>query len=74
MNNVIGYYKHKAAELLPYDNLSPEVASYISKIITSKVNFVTVEHVGSTAIPGCDGKGIIDLMVLYPEGFLLLYC
>jgi GrpB-like predicted nucleotidyltransferase (UPF0157 family) len=29
-----------------------------------------VEHIGSTAVPGCAGKGIIDLMLLYPEGEL----
>jgi GrpB-like predicted nucleotidyltransferase (UPF0157 family) len=31
---------------------------------------VRVEHVGSTAVPGCAGKGILDLMVLYPDGEL----
>ena len=29
-----------------------------------------VEHIGSTSVPGCAGKGIIDLMVLYPVGGL----
>jgi GrpB-like predicted nucleotidyltransferase (UPF0157 family) len=29
-----------------------------------------VEHVGSTSVPGCAGKGIVDLMALYPEGQL----
>jgi putative acetyltransferase len=29
-----------------------------------------VEHVGSTSVPGCAGKGIVDLMLLYPEGQL----
>src|SRR5262249_25679033 len=28
---------------------------------------VTVEHIGSTSVPGCAGKGIVDLMLLYPE-------
>jgi len=28
---------------------------------------VTIEHIGSTAIPECPGKGIVDLMALYPE-------
>lgn len=27
-----------------------------------------VEHVGSTAVPGCAGKGIVDLMIPVPEG------
>jgi GrpB-like predicted nucleotidyltransferase (UPF0157 family) len=25
-----------------------------------------VEHVGSTAVPGCWGKGVVDLILLYP--------
>jgi GrpB-like predicted nucleotidyltransferase (UPF0157 family)/mannose-6-phosphate isomerase-like protein (cupin superfamily) len=29
-----------------------------------------VEHVGSTAVPGCAGKGIVDLMALYGPGRL----
>ena len=31
---------------------------------------IQVEHVGSTAVPGCDGKGILDLMLLIPDGRL----
>jgi GrpB-like predicted nucleotidyltransferase (UPF0157 family) len=26
--------------------------------------------VGSTSVPGCAGKGVIDLMVVYPPGHL----
>ena len=29
-----------------------------------------VEHVGSTAVPECTGKGVIDLMLLYGDGRL----
>ena len=29
-----------------------------------------MEHIGSTAVPGCAGKGVVDLMVLYPPGRL----
>ena len=29
-----------------------------------------MEHVGSTSVPGCAGKGVVDLMVLYPPGQL----
>lgn len=31
---------------------------------------ITIEHVGSTAVPGCCGKGIVDLLALYPVGSL----
>jgi ubiquinone/menaquinone biosynthesis C-methylase UbiE/GrpB-like predicted nucleotidyltransferase (UPF0157 family) len=29
-----------------------------------------VEHIGSTSVPGCAGKGIVDLMLVYPDGQL----
>lgn len=35
---------------------------------------IEIEHVGSTAVPGCDGKGIIDLMLLIPAGQLSAVC
>jgi GrpB-like predicted nucleotidyltransferase (UPF0157 family)/mannose-6-phosphate isomerase-like protein (cupin superfamily) len=39
-------------------------------LIESHLQDVEVEHVGSTAVPGCAGKGIVDLMILYPPGRL----
>jgi GrpB-like predicted nucleotidyltransferase (UPF0157 family) len=69
-NNVIGPYIHKPAELQPYNLIYPDVAQYVADLIRTKLDCVKVEHIGSTAIEGCDGKGIIDLMLLYPEGFL----
>jgi GrpB-like predicted nucleotidyltransferase (UPF0157 family) len=32
-------------------------------MIASHLTEVQVEHVGSTAVPGCAGKGIVDLMI-----------
>src|SRR5262249_2257624 len=42
----------------------------VASMITSRLDSLTVEHIGSTSVPGCAGKGIIDLMVLYPAGQL----
>jgi len=75
----IGIYVHRPAELVPYDTDYPNVATKIAHIIKSKLPLTIVEHIGSTAIPNCDGKGIIDLMILYPKGHLedttkALYC
>lgn len=69
-NNAIGPYIHKPAELQPYNPIYLDVAQYVADLIRAKLDYVKVEHIGSTAIEGCDGKGIIDLMLLYPEGFL----
>ena len=29
-----------------------------------------LHHVGSTSVPACTGKGVIDLLVAYPAGLL----
>jgi len=42
----------------------------VAALITARVPMVTFEHFGSTAVPGCAGKGVVDLMLLYPEGYL----
>ncbi len=47
-----------------------EVARRVADLIESHLPDVRVEHVGSTAVLGCAGKGIVDLMVLYPPGRL----
>jgi GrpB-like predicted nucleotidyltransferase (UPF0157 family) len=45
-------------------------ARRVARLITDRLPTVTVEHIGSTAVPDCAGKGIVDLMVLYPDGEL----
>ncbi len=66
----IGKYLYSPASFLEYDMVFPEVFDKIKAIINKNVPSVIIEHVGSTAIQGCGGKGIIDLAVLYKEGEL----
>ncbi|MEK7685317.1 MAG: GrpB family protein [Verrucomicrobiota bacterium] len=58
------------AEFRAYDPEVTEIACLLRGAIQSVEAELQVEHVGSTAVPGCGGKGIIDLAVLYPEGLL----
>jgi GrpB-like predicted nucleotidyltransferase (UPF0157 family) len=58
-------YPRQPVEFLAYDPRAPEAAQYVIDLIQARVPGVTVEHVGSTAVPGCAGRGAIDLMVLY---------
>jgi GrpB-like predicted nucleotidyltransferase (UPF0157 family) len=59
-----------AAEYHDWDPRFPEVVrSLLSKLAPLPAG-VVIEHVGSTAIPGCGGKGVIDLLALHPEGAL----
>lgn len=64
-------YRKPSEAYRPYDQRFPEVAARIAALIEARVPGARVEHVGSSAIPGCDGKGVIDLMVLYPPGGLV---
>ena len=61
----IGTYKPSAVEYLPYDSQSRRVASWVAEVIRRADGSLQIEHIGSTAVPGCWGKGIIDLLVLY---------
>ncbi len=63
-------YDDLAAIFRPYDRRSPAVATEVAVLIERQMSDARVEHVGSSAIPGCAGKGIIDLLVMYPAGRL----
>src|SRR5438128_1230092 len=58
------------AEFRAYDPKVTEVARLLGGVIRGVESELQVEHVGSTSVPGCGGKGIVDLAVLYPEGLL----
>lgn len=70
MERMIGLYTNAPASYHEYDRRAPEVAGLLAEAITAAGLGLSVEHIGSTAVPGCAGKGVIDLMVLYPPGRL----
>ncbi len=53
-----------------YDPGAIGAAADAVALIESAVPWAEVEHIGSTAVPDCAGKGIVDLMALYPAGKL----
>src|SRR5215475_14077849 len=63
-------YCSTSAEFRAYDPEAGEVANQVVGVIQNIEPALQVEHIGSTSVPGCGGKGIIDLGVLYPEGLL----
>jgi len=63
-------YLSMPAEFRPYDPEVAETARLIRGAIQSVEPELQVEHVGSTSVPGCGGKGIIDLAILYPQAGL----
>jgi len=70
VEKIIGPYKKPLAEFHPYDHRAPEVANHLKNKIEVYVPEITIEHIGSTAIPDCPGKGVIDMMALYPKEHL----
>ncbi len=63
-------YMKRPASYLPHDPRAAEVADWIGARIVAECAPLAVEHFGSTAVPGCAGKGIIDLAIFYPAGGL----
>jgi RimJ/RimL family protein N-acetyltransferase/GrpB-like predicted nucleotidyltransferase (UPF0157 family) len=63
-------YESSPAACRDYDPRCAEVARLLADLITSRLAGSVVEHIGSTSVPGLAGKGIVDLMYLYPQGGL----
>jgi 5-(carboxyamino)imidazole ribonucleotide synthase len=59
----IGPYERRAATVEPWDPRSLEVAQAVVEMINERRPDLVVEHIGSTAVPGLPGKGIVDLAV-----------
>ena len=70
IERIIGPYENRQAVCQEYDRRAVEVAQRVAVSIRPHLPGVTVEHIGSTSVPGCAGKGIVDLMLVYPEGQL----
>jgi GrpB-like predicted nucleotidyltransferase (UPF0157 family) len=65
---VIGPYVSLPATCRDCDPRAVVVAEQVAALVSTHLPFVGVEHVGSTAVPGCVGKGIVDLMIPVREG------
>ena len=65
---VIGPYESRTAVCRDYDPLAAAVARQIVALVSIHLPQIHAEHVGSTSVPGCAGKGIVDLMIPIPDG------
>lgn len=68
IEQIVGPYERPKAEFHPYDRRAVDVAGIMKERIEAILPEVSVEHIGSTAVPNCPGKGIVDMMTLYPDG------
>ncbi len=60
-------YRDAADAYRPYDARCPVVAERVAALVGERLPGAPVEHVGSTAVPGCPGKGVVDLLLPYAE-------
>ena len=64
--------KNIAVRILPYDSKAPEIYDEIKQFIYSVTPYqVEVEHIGSTAVVGLGGKGIIDILIITNREYML---
>lgn len=60
-----------AVRILPYDSKAPEIFEEIRRFIYNMIpNQIEVEHIGSTAVPGLGGKGIIDILIITKKEYM----
>jgi GrpB-like predicted nucleotidyltransferase (UPF0157 family) len=57
----IGPYERRMAVVKPWDPRVDAVAARIVEVVHSVRPELDIEHIGSTAVPGLPGKGIVDL-------------
>ena len=57
----IGPYERRPISLQPWDPRVVIVAERVIELINERRPGLRVEHIGSTAVPGLPGKGIVDL-------------
>jgi 5-(carboxyamino)imidazole ribonucleotide synthase len=56
-------YERREAHVRAWDPRTVEVAARIAAMVRRRWPDLVVEHIGSTAVPGLPGKGIVDLSV-----------
>jgi GrpB-like predicted nucleotidyltransferase (UPF0157 family) len=65
---VIGPYAEPPLACREFDPRAAEVARQVAGLISLHLPSLWAEHVGSTAVPGCGGREIVDLLIACPEG------
>ena len=64
----------KVVDLRPWDARGLAAANAVMRLLQAALPRIAIEHVGSTSVPGCDGKGILDLVMVIPAGHLNEVC
>jgi GrpB-like predicted nucleotidyltransferase (UPF0157 family) len=60
-------YPSPPPALRPWNPRAPQVAARVVELIAERLPNTAVEHVGSSSVPGCAGKGYLDLVIPYRD-------
>ena len=70
---IISKYVKEPAQFIEYREAYIQVGLTLIEYIQQIPFDFIIDHIGSTAIPGCGGKGIIDLMMAcHPDDFIAI--
>ena len=56
----IGPYERRPATIRPWDPRVLDVAARVTELVTERRPDLRIEHIGSTAVAGRPGKGVVD--------------
>ena len=59
----IGPYVRVPAAVVAWDPRTSDVAAAVAALVRRRRPDLVVEHIGSTAVPGLPGKGVVDLAI-----------
>ena len=60
-------YPSPPPALRPWNPRAPVVAEQVISLIVERLPDTTIAHVGSSAVPGCAGKGYLDFAIPYRD-------
>jgi len=60
-------YATRAYTVIPYDSAWPRQFAEYAETIRNIFGNVRIEHIGSTSVPGMDGKPCIDVLVIVTD-------
>ena len=64
----IGPYEPQPVACRDFDPRNAEIARQVAALIARHLPSARAEHIGSTAVPGCGGRGIVDLLIAHADG------
>jgi GrpB-like predicted nucleotidyltransferase (UPF0157 family) len=64
-------YEARPARCDPPEADAVDAAAALVEFLRGALDGVIVDHIGSTAVPGCAGKGVLDVLITPPQARLV---